>query len=63
MLLKTPQPKAEKDLQKALISDVGAEFEIECENDQIANEIVRTRNNLLTLLFALVAIVHAPKTI
>jgi hypothetical protein len=29
MLLKTPQPKTEKDLQKALASAVGAEFEME----------------------------------
>ena len=63
ILLKIPQPKTEKDLQKALSSAVAAEFEMECENDQIAKEIVRSRNNLFTLLFAFLAIVHAPKTI
>jgi hypothetical protein len=62
-LLKIPQPKAEKDLTKALISAVGTEVEMEYEKDQIANELVRCKNILLTLLFALMAIMTAPKTI
>lgn len=60
-LLKIPQPKTEKVLQKALASAVDAEFEMECENDQVANELVRSRNSLLALLFALVAMTLEPK--
>lgn len=53
----------EKDLQNALDSAVGAEFEIEYENAQIANELVIAKYSLLALLFALTTTVYAPKTI
>lgn len=63
MLLNIPQPKTEKDLQKALTSSVGAEVEMESENDQIANELDSSRKSLLTLLFGLAAMSTAPKSI
>lgn len=48
-------------LQNALNSAVGAEFETEYVNAQTAIVLVSSKNSLLLLLFALEAIVYAPK--
>lgn len=41
---------------------MGAEVEMEYANDQIAIELVRITNSLLTLLLTFAAIVCKPKT-
>jgi len=53
MLKKTPHPKTAKQFQKMLSSAVGAAIAMEYAKDQIANELVRKTNSLLTLLFTL----------
>ncbi len=53
MLKKTPHPKTAKQFQKMLSFGVGAEIAMEDAKDQIASELVRKTNSLLTLLFTL----------
>jgi hypothetical protein len=61
-LKNTPQPKTEMHFQKALLSAVFAEFEIEFAKDHMAIELVSITKSLLTLLFALTAAIYAPKS-